>query len=155
KHVVELSYIANQIRWRSDYNVVLNPDDTKAEISGWVTVENNTGTTFPRAAVKLLAGDPKADVAHMPLGFGPDYYKLVRTLAPSNKIGNDPSRALGDYRLYQLPEATTFANSQVKQVELIKASDVPVTKSYLYDGAKLQWFRHGYFFDAAFGHANP
>ena len=34
----------------------------------------------------------------MPWGYGADYYKLVKTLPPSNKFGNDPSRAFGDYR---------------------------------------------------------
>jgi hypothetical protein len=151
KHLVEVSYIANQIRWRADYNLVLNPDDTQADVSGWVTVENNTGTAFEKAAVKLLAGEPRPDYEHMAWGFGPDYYKLVRTLPPTNRFGEDPSRAFGDYRMYTLPEPTTVGNNQVKQVELIKAARVPVTKSYVYDGAKLQWYRYGYYWDAAYG----
>jgi hypothetical protein len=151
KHLVEVSYLAQQIRWRSDYNVVLNPDDTKADVSGWVTIENKTGTAFEQAAVKLLAGDPKVDYQQQPWGYGPDYYKLVRSLPPTNKFGNDPSRAFGDYRLYNLPEPTTVASNQVKQVELIQASQVPVVKTYLYDGAKLQWYRYGYWFDQNLG----
>src|SRR5437899_1928373 len=51
KHLVEVSYVANQIRWRSDYNLVLNPDDTKVDVSGWVTIENSTGTAFDQARV--------------------------------------------------------------------------------------------------------
>jgi hypothetical protein len=151
KHLVEVSYIANQIRWRADYNIVLNPDDTQADVSGWVTLENNTGTGFANAAVKLLAGSTRLDTEHMAWGFGPDYYKLVRTLPPTNRFGEDPSRAFGDYRMYTLTEPTTVNNSQVKQVELIKASKVPLTKSYVYDGAKLQWYRYGYYWDPAYG----
>jgi hypothetical protein len=151
KHLVEVSYIANGIRWRSDYNVVLNEGDTQADVSGWVTVENGTGTTFDKARVKLLAGDPKPDYEHMPYGYGPGYYKLVETQAPTARIGNDPSRAFGDYRMYTLPEPTTVGNNQVKQVELIKATGVPVTKTYLYDGAKLTWYRYGYYIDPGYG----
>jgi hypothetical protein len=151
KHLVEVSYIANQIRWRADYNLTLSPDDTKADLSGWVTVENNSGTAFEKAQVKLLAGDPKVDYSQMPWGFGPDYYKLVTTLPPTNRFGEDPSRAFGDYRMYTLPEPTTVGSSQIKQVELIKASQVPVTKTYVYDGAKLQWYRHGYWWDPGYG----
>lgn len=151
KHLVEVSYIANSIRWRADYNIVLNDGDTHADVSGWVTVENNTGTTFDKARVKLLAGDPRPDYEHMAYGYGPGYYKLVETQAPSNRLGNDPSRAFGDYRMYNLPEPTTVGNNQVKQVELIKASNVPVTKTYLYDGAKLTWYRYGYYFDPGYG----
>jgi hypothetical protein len=151
KQLVEVSYLANNIRWRADYNIVLNPDDTQADISGWVTLENNTGTTFEKAQVKLLAGDPRPDYEHMPYGYGPGYYKLVQTREPTNRLGNDPGRAFGDYRMYNLPEATTVGNNQIKQVELIKASSVPVTKTYLYDGAKLSWYRYGYYFDPNYG----
>jgi hypothetical protein len=151
KHLVEVSYVANQVRWRSDYNLVLNAEETRADLSGWVTVENNSGTAFADVRVKLLAGDPRPDYQTMTWGFGPDYYKLVRTLAPSNRFGNDPSRAFGDYRMYTLPEATSVGNNQIKQVELIKAAGVPVTKTYLYDGAKIQWVRSGRNWDANYG----
>ena len=53
--------------------------------------------------------------------------------------------------MYTLPEPTTVGNNQVKQVELIKATGVPVTKTYLYDGAKLTWYRYGYYIDPAYG----
>ena len=67
------------MRWRSDYNIVINPDDTQVDVSGWVTVENNTGTAYEKANIKLLAGDPKVDYTQQPMGYGPDYYKLVQT----------------------------------------------------------------------------
>jgi hypothetical protein len=146
-----VSYVANNIRWRADYNIVLNDDDTKVNVSGWVTLENNTGTTFENAKVKLLAGVPHVDPNAITWSYGPDYYKLVKTLPPTNRFGNDSSRALGDHRMYDLPEKTTVNSSQIKQVELIKANSVPVVKSYVYDGAKLQWHRHGYYFDMAYG----
>jgi hypothetical protein len=141
RHLMEVSYLAQQMRWRSDYNVVLSPDDTEADVSGWVTMENHTGTAYKDAAVKLLAGDTKVDYNQVPMGYGIDYYKLVRALPPTNKFGDDPSRAFGDYRMYNLPERTTLNSNQIKQVELITATKVPVTKTFMYDGTKLQWFR--------------
>jgi hypothetical protein len=141
KHQVEVSYIAQQMRWRADYNIVLNPADTQADVSGWVTMENKSGTAYKDASIKLLAGDTQVDYNRTPMGYGPDYYKLVRSLSPTNKFGNDPSRAFGDYRMYNLPERTTLNSNQIKQVELITAASVPVTKTFLYDGAKQQWFR--------------
>ena len=72
-------------------------------------------------------------------------------LAPSKERGNDPSRAFGEYRMYKLPEKTTVNNNQIKQVELITAGKVPVKKTYLYDGAKVRWRRHGSYWDANWG----
>jgi hypothetical protein len=151
KHLVEVSYIANAIRWRADYNVVLTGDDKHVNLSGWVTIENNTGVAFPQARVKLLAGDMSTDIDRTQWSSAPDYYKVVSTLPPSDKAGPDVSQRIGDFRLFQVPEATTIANNQIKQIELIRASQVPVTKTYLYDGAKVEWYRWQTYTEAGFG----
>ncbi len=151
KHLVEVSYIANSIRWRADYNIVLNEDETAVDLSGWVTLQNNTGTRYLDAAVKLLAGTVRQDPRQIDWGYGQAYYKQMTQLAPSKERGDDPSRAFGEYRMYKLPERTTVNNNQIKQVELITAEKVPVVKTYLYDGAKTRWNRHRRYWDAAWG----
>ena len=157
KHLVEVSYIANAIRWRADYNLVLAPDEKSLDLSGWVTIENHTGTAFADAAVKLVAGEPRLDPERIQWGFGHQYYKQLTVLkqmtrlAPTPEKGADPSQVFGEYRMYRLPEATAVSNNQIKQVELITAAKVPVEKTYLYDGAKLQWYRYGSYWDAAYG----
>jgi len=151
KHLVEVSYIANNIRWRADYNVVLSPDEKAIDVSGWVTIQNNTGTAFADANVKLLAGETRTDPQQIPWTYGQQYYKQMTTVAPSAERGNDPSRAFGEYRMYRLLEKTSVNNNQIKQVELITANKVPVEKTYLYDGAKLQWFRYGSYWDQGYG----
>ena len=72
-------------------------------------------------------------------------------LKPSAEKGDDPSRAFGEYRMYKLPEKTTVNNNQIKQIELITAEKVPVKKTYLYDGAKVNWHRHRSNFDGNWG----
>jgi hypothetical protein len=151
KHLVEVSYIANSIRWRADYNVVLNQDETALDLSGWVTLENHTGTQYADASVKLLAGTPHRDPNQMQWGWGQEYYKQTTQLAPSTEKGSDPSRAFGEYRMYKLPEKTTVNHNQIKQVELITAKKVPVKKTYLYDGAKVQWQRSSSNWDRNWG----
>lgn len=54
---IEASYLTNGINWRADYVVTLNEDDTLADLSGWVTIDNRSGTTFRDARLKLVAGD--------------------------------------------------------------------------------------------------
>jgi hypothetical protein len=151
KHLVEVSYIANAIRWRADYNVVLTGDDKHVNLSGWVTIENNSGAAFPQAKVKLLAGDTEIDLDRPTWGSGPDYYKAVSTLPPTDKAGPDVSQRIGDYRLFQLPEPTTIANNQIKQIELIRANKIPVARTYLYDGAKVEWRRWQTYTEPGFG----
>ena len=111
-----------------------------------MTIENHTGTGFADAAVKLLAGEARLDPRQIQWSYGYQYYKQMTQLAPTSEKGKDPSQAFGEYRMYRLPEATTVNNNQIKQVELITAAKVPVEKTYLYDGAKLQWTRYGPYF---------
>jgi hypothetical protein len=151
KHLVEVSYIANNIRWRADYNVVLSPDETAVDLSGWVTLENHTGTQYADALVKLLAGAPQPDPNTVQWNWGQEYYKQMTQLAPSSEKGKDPSRAFGEYRMYRLPEKTTVNHNQIKQVELITAQKVPVKKTYLYDGARVQWQRSSANWDRNWG----
>jgi hypothetical protein len=150
KHLVEVSYIAKAIRWRADYNLVVAGDDKTINLSGWVTIENNTGTSFADAKVKLMAGETALD-SRPRWDSGPSYYKTVATLPPTGKMGADQSQVLGDYRYFTLPENTTIANNQIKQVELIRVTKAPLTKTYLYDGAKVQWYRDTRYYDAGFG----
>ncbi|MBS1128708.1 MAG: hypothetical protein H6Q96_1088, partial [Nitrospirae bacterium] len=42
---IEASYLTNGINWRSDYVVTLNDRDDKADLAGWVTIDNKSGTT--------------------------------------------------------------------------------------------------------------
>ena len=109
------------------------------------------GHGFADAAVKLVAGQPRIDPEQIAWGFGQEYYKQMTRLAPTAEKGKDPSQAFGEYRMYRLPEATAVNNNQIKQVELIAAAKVPVEKTYLYDGAKLQWVRYGQYWDPGYG----
>src|SRR5260370_40418763 len=37
--------------------MVINADDTKSDVTGWVTIDNRSGATYGNASLKLVAGD--------------------------------------------------------------------------------------------------
>ena len=49
----ELSYISGGMSWEADYNVVAPEDRDLADITGWVTLDNQSGKTFDHARVRL------------------------------------------------------------------------------------------------------
>src|SRR6202140_4198784 len=55
--LVEASYLTGGMNWRADYVLVVNADDTKGDLQGWVTLTNASGTTFEDARLQLVAGD--------------------------------------------------------------------------------------------------
>ena len=53
----EFSYVTGGMSWHADYNVVAPVSGNLLDIVGWVTLDNQTGKTFPNAHIKLMAGD--------------------------------------------------------------------------------------------------
>src|SRR5215210_4289031 len=54
---LEASYLTNGMNWRADYVLIVNADDTKGDLQGWVTLMNSSGATFENARLQLVAGD--------------------------------------------------------------------------------------------------
>src|SRR6266568_6271655 len=54
---IEASYLTAGMNWRSDYVLVVNADDTKGDLQGWVTLTNTSGASFDDARLQLVAGD--------------------------------------------------------------------------------------------------
>src|ERR1700688_98394 len=70
KQQIEASYLAGNLSWNSDYVLTVARDDKNADLDGWVTVVNNSGTAFHNARLQLVAGElnrvqPPAPIAPM------------------------------------------------------------------------------------------
>ena len=57
KHRVEASHLASRLAWNADYVLTVARDDKAADLNGWVTLVNNSGTAFRNAKLQLVAGD--------------------------------------------------------------------------------------------------
>ncbi len=128
------SYLTEGMSWRADYIVKANADDTKADIQGWVSVDNNAGTTFEDAKLKLVAGEvhqvfvPQSRVM---------YDEIVEEdVAYAVDKGGFAEESLFEYHLYTLERPATLKDKQVKQLSLLSADSVPVEKELIFDGAR-------------------
>src|ERR1700676_5305009 len=57
KHQIEASYLAANLSWNADYVLTVAREDKAADLDGWVTLANNSGTAFHNARLQLVAGD--------------------------------------------------------------------------------------------------
>src|SRR3989441_2678329 len=57
KQQVEASYLAGNLSWNADYVLTIGRDDKAADLDGWVTLANNSGTAFHNARLQRIAGD--------------------------------------------------------------------------------------------------
>jgi hypothetical protein len=121
---VELTYLTGGLSWKADYTAQLSANDDSLDLRGLITLQNQSGTSYRDAAVQLVAGDVNV--------VSNDFAKAAA--APQlRQIGSITSRpseqGLFEYHLYTLQRHTTVAENQTKQVELLTAPSVPVTKS--------------------------
>lgn len=139
-HTVEASYLTNGIGWRSDYVVVVNKDDTKADLNGWVTINNNSGTTYKNAELKLVAGDVnrvRDDVQTYAMKSG----RAVE-MAPAAPAPQFQEQSFFEYHLYTLQRPATLKNNETKQISLLSAANFNVTKELVVNGQ--QYYYQGY-----------
>ena len=52
-----MSYRTTGFSWKADYLITLNADESKGDIGGWVTIDNNSGKKYVDTKLKLIAGD--------------------------------------------------------------------------------------------------
>jgi hypothetical protein len=133
---VEASYLTNGINWRADYVLTLNDKDDMADLSGWVTIDNKSGTSYQNAKLKLVAGD---------VNRVRDEYeyrdKMLRVAEAAAKAAPQfKEEEFFEYHIYTLQRPSTIKDNQTKQISLITAGDIPVKKELVYYGAKYYYY---------------
>lgn len=131
QHRVEASYLATKLAWNADYVLTVARDDKAADLDGWVTVRNNSGTSFPHARLQLVAGE--LNRVRQKLAAAVDEMAL-RTNAVAAAPAAMAQESFSDYHLYTLERKTTVGNNETKQVSMLNATQFPVRKRYVVDG---------------------
>ncbi|WP_234035729.1 DUF4139 domain-containing protein [Erythrobacter insulae] len=121
---VSLRYLSGGLGWSSDYVALYNEDSDTIDMQGWVTLTNQTGTTFHNANTLLVAGNPNGS-GRRPFG------STRGTINPGTQSAN--RERLGDFYLYPITGRTTIANAQTKQVSFLDVQGVPARKVYTRD----------------------
>jgi hypothetical protein len=120
---VELTYLSGGLSWKADYTALLNPADDRLDLRGLITLQNQSGTSYRNAMVQLVAGDVNVVRNEMAKA-------VPNQTADVFSVSSRPvEQALFEYHLYTLQRRTTVADNQTKQVELLTAPSVPVTKT--------------------------
>ncbi|MFQ6031723.1 MAG: DUF4139 domain-containing protein, partial [Candidatus Zixiibacteriota bacterium] len=138
---IETSYLTNGINWLADYVVTLNEKDDRADLSGWVTINNQSGATYENAKLKLVAGDVNRVREEW------EYKDKMLRAAMKEARPAEPQFKQEDffeYHIYTLQRPATIKQNQTKQISLVTADNIPVKKELLYYGARFYYRnRHG------------
>ena len=134
-HKTEISYLAGQLSWTCNYVALLNKDDGKLDLTAWVTLTNNSGSSFKNAGLKLVAGD----VNIVKKQFAGEMRMAKSMVADEAAAPQFKQTDLFEFKLYALQRRTDLNNNETKQIELTSGNNIPSKKVFIYDGLDNQW----------------
>jgi hypothetical protein len=127
---VTLSYLSGGLGWNADYVALFDEKSGTIDVQGWVTLRNTSGTSFYNAKTLLVAGQ----VGSNDNGNNGMIYRPRPAVPPLRRSGTETAarEQLGDFYLYPLPERTTIADKQTKQVSFLDVKGAPASHGYVY-----------------------
>jgi hypothetical protein len=137
KHQIEASYLANNLSWNADYVLTVAREEKAADLDGWVTLSNNSGTAFHNARLQLVAGD--LNRLPVPGVSGAVMKEMSRNAAAAPQFQQEN---FSEYHLYTLGRRTSVEDKETKQISLLQGSGVPVEKLFVVNGQN--FYYHNY-----------
>lgn len=126
---VEVTYLAYNLGWQASYVLKLDASDSHADLNGWVTLDNRSGTSYENANLRLVAGNVN--------------HKSLQAIRQSALQAEDDRASeaqqfrqenLFEYHLYSLERPTTLLDKETKQVSLLSAEGVQIRKKLVFNG---------------------
>jgi hypothetical protein len=118
------------------------------DIQGWVTIENRCGSTFDDAGIKLIAGDvnrepdpwappPFSSMSQRFLQYSlMDDSTVTSALLGAELVPEFVEKSFFEYHLYTLSVPSTVRDRQIKQLKLLRSSDIKAKRLYIFDTHK-------------------
>jgi hypothetical protein len=130
RETVEASYLTTNLSWSADYVLTIGGKEDSADLNGWVTLVNSSGTAFENAQLQLVAGDVhRVEPSPQPAGaMMQDEMKVAAAPPPFQQ------ESFSEYHLYTLGRRTSIQNNESKQISLLSAAAVPVQRRYVVNG---------------------
>ncbi len=127
---VEASYLTNGMNWVADYVLVVNADDTRGDLQGWVTLTNTSGVGFENARLQLVAGNVNRIREN-------DRNAISFTGGVAKSADQAfQEQAFFEYHLYTLQRPTSVREQETKQVSLLEAAGFNVSKEFVINGQR-------------------
>lgn len=134
---IEASYLTHGISWDADYVAVIDNNDASMDLTGWVTIDNQSGATYSDASLKLVAGEVnRVQQPEM-------YYEAVPMRAGvAMDMQQFQEESFFEYHLYSLQRPSTIRDRQTKQMTLLSADNVAVQRQYIFRSPQMStWYR--------------
>ena len=123
KSKMSIDYLISRINWKSNY--ILNLKKDKADLSGWITIDNRSGKSFKDTELHVLAGD--INRARQPRA----NYRVAKTMSMmADSAPEVAHQAHEGYHFYTIPFKVNLANNEKTQIKFITQNNIDVKRKY-------------------------
>lgn len=127
---VETLYLSGGLSWNADYVLTVGRDDASADLAGWVTLKNESGTSYRNVKLQFIAGEVNRVTQDRMVAEGLVRQKMaLAAAAPAMQ-----QEAFSEYHLYTLQRRTSVHDNETKQIALLASPSVPVEKRFVVEG---------------------
>jgi hypothetical protein len=130
---VDLTYLTPGLGWSADYVALFDQAAERIDVEGWVTLTNNSGTSYKDAALLLVAGSPGSEQSSSTRRRYPSPPPVP---APGGMVraGTETGtrERLGDDILYPLERRTDVLEAQQTQISFLDVQGSPASSSYAF-----------------------
>jgi hypothetical protein len=129
---IEAAYLTSGLNWQADYILHINRNETLGDLKGWVTINNRSGASYQEANLNLIAGQVRRVTEKAP----PRPLEMARTMAAQAAPMADQfaEQAFFEYHLYQLNRRVSLQDKESKQLSLLNASGIKLSKEFVING---------------------
>ncbi|MCD6100238.1 MAG: DUF4139 domain-containing protein [Candidatus Marinimicrobia bacterium] len=118
---IEVSYLTHGLGWHAEYNLVIpRKEKRKMRFASWVSIENNSGKSYRKAKLKVVAGDinlaPRREKARGE--------QIVTFAAEVRPEAGFRERGLFEYHLYELGRPVDIKDREIKQISLFDEVEI-------------------------------
>lgn len=134
-----LGYLTTGMSWNADYTVTLPKGSAEMDMECWATVTNLTGTDYPNAKLKFVAGSPNRAVKYRDADEGARYQWGSRggrsedtsgyVASPRKKV-NMGQVSVGELHAYPYEAKATIKQDQMNRVRMMSADKIKVKRDY-------------------------
>jgi len=133
---LELDYLINDISWKSDY--VLSINENTADLSAWITLNNNSGKAFKDVDLKVLAGEISREKT---VSQRPDYmYQRAKAMQMEAMPAVQEVSHEG-YHIYTIPFRVDIADKEKTQIKFIDEKAIKIQRRYDVHLSAPQWLK--------------
>jgi len=138
---IRITYLTSGLSWNASYVVLLAPDSSSLDLNGWITLQNDSGASYPQAKLKLVAGDINLvqQLTQVPTRAAVSYAEEATAVQ---------ERSFFEYHLYEVQRPVTVQQGEIKQIEFITSPSVSSRKIYVYE-ATPRYTGYGYLNDGS------